>query len=50
MAKSKLKQVTTYVVLDTKKKMQRRRGEKGLISDSDYVRSLILEDVKNTKS
>lgn len=47
MAKSKLKQITTYITPTTEKKMKKRRGQKGLISDSDYVRNLILEDTKH---
>lgn len=46
MAQSKMRQVTTYVTPGDMPKIIKKRGELGLISDSAYVRSLILQDIK----
>ena len=39
--------VQTYIPKKLKKKFDKRRGDLGYISESDYVRDLIRNDVKN---
>jgi len=46
MSQSKMKQITTYIAPVDVPKIVKKRGEKGFISDSAYVRSLVLQDIK----
>jgi hypothetical protein len=49
MSKSELTQLTCYVDPKDVKKIKRARGEKGLISDSAYLRYLIDLDIGKVK-
>jgi len=46
MSQSKMRQVTTYIAPVDMPKIIKKRGEKGFISDSAYLRSLVLQDIK----
>jgi len=46
MSQSKMRQVTTYIAPVDMPKIVKKRGEKGFISDSAYLRSLVLTDIK----
>jgi len=41
-----MRQVTTYIAPVDMPKIVKKRGEKGFISDSAYLRSLVLIDIK----
>jgi len=41
-----MRQVTTYIAPVDMPKIIKKRGEKGFISDSAYLRSLVLQDIK----
>ncbi len=50
MSLSRLKQLTTYVEPDEVKKIMKKRGERGVISWSAYLRILIADDLKSKNS
>jgi len=49
MAKCNMLQVTGYIDQKDEKKFLKKRGERGFISDSAYLRYLILKDLGLTK-
>ena len=49
MSKSKMAQMTVYVDPADVKKILKRRGEKGFISDSAYFRYLAAVDIGKIK-
>jgi len=47
VSKRKLVKIQTYVTKATKIKFKKKRGKAGYISDSDYLRDLVLLELKN---
>jgi len=45
MSKSYMTQITTYVYPNDVKKIVKKRGERGFISDSAYLRFLLEQDI-----
>jgi hypothetical protein len=46
MPNCKLKQIQTYMPPNDVPKITKKRGEKGFISNSAYLRSLIIQDLR----
>jgi hypothetical protein len=46
MSQLKLKPVTTYLEPSALKKIQKKRGKRGFISESAYLRYLIQQDIE----
>jgi len=49
MPNSRLKQIQTYVQPGDVATIRKLAGERGLISNSAYLRSLIIEDMRKKK-
>ena len=45
VSRAELVQISVYVRPIVKKKIKKRKADQGLMSDSEYVRSLILKDI-----
>lgn len=45
MGRAELVQISVYVRPIVKKRIKKRKADQGVMSDSEYVRSLILKDI-----